>query len=109
MRCAKKFRRLEVAVSFDQPQHVREADLTPDQRRKIWERSKRLKRDSLVCILDGQGLLLFFLVVEASTDDEDANHDDDTRDMWSHPTRAFVSLTPASQKGRGHSTWLNSS
>jgi hypothetical protein len=110
LRCNNKYRRLEVTVSFDQPQQVREGAKTQEERQNMWERSKRLTRDALVCILDGRALLIFCLVVEETEDQKarQGNQDDNgadesrvlPRDLFSDPARAYATLTLADHEDR---------
>ncbi|TKA79542.1 hypothetical protein B0A49_00387 [Cryomyces minteri] len=52
-----RWKGLEFAVGFEQPAIVR--NLSPKERREWWEASKRLKGDSLVCLLDSESSVVF--------------------------------------------------
>ena len=52
---------LQVIVEFDQPPAVR-AKQTPKQRQQVWDESKQLQTDSLVCLVSRSGKTVFFSV-----------------------------------------------
>ena len=54
------FKGLEFAVSFDQPYNFREK--SERQRAQMWQDSKRLGPDSLVCLIDSAGAATFMIV-----------------------------------------------
>ena len=54
---------LQLIVEFDQPPAVK-AKQTPNERGKVWEESKQMQIDSMVCLVAASGKTLFFSVCD---------------------------------------------
>ena len=54
---------LQLIVGFDQPPAVK-AKQTPKQREQVWEESKQMQVDSMVCLVAASGKTVFFSVCD---------------------------------------------
>ncbi|KAF2500633.1 P-loop containing nucleoside triphosphate hydrolase protein [Lophium mytilinum] len=62
---------LEFIVYFKQPKQLEK--LSEKERREWWERSRRLQKDTLVCIVDASGSAIFCMIADSSQ--RDMQHD----------------------------------
>ena len=80
-------RGLQVIVEFDQPSAVK-AKQTPKQRQEVWDESKQMQIDSLVCLVSSSGKTIFFSVCDPKPtppfdkrQNRDENDEDDTDEV----------------------------
>ncbi|KAF2463801.1 P-loop containing nucleoside triphosphate hydrolase protein [Lindgomyces ingoldianus] len=100
------FQGIIVIGSVDQPSHL--AESSERMREDWWISRKRLQKDSLVCILDPTGRVIFGTVTEIKESKAHVQEGNDViseveggipyQDFASNPHRAFLTILPAEEK-----------
>lgn len=93
---------LHAKVSFNQPQAVRNAKTLKD-RQQWWEHSKRLLRDSLLCLVNAHGGVTFFCVCDDRSIDRQqlSRAEIRPRSIYEDPSRARISIRLATSDENG--------
>ena len=79
---------ISLVFAFRQPKGLRAK--TVKQRREWWESSKRLSTDALVCIVSGNGLVLFLVVMGSDSKETPRGFDKHSYNVWSDPNHSYV-------------------
>ncbi|KAF2813866.1 P-loop containing nucleoside triphosphate hydrolase protein [Mytilinidion resinicola] len=109
---------LEFVVHFKQPKQLEK--LSENERREWWERSRRLQKDTLVCIVNASGSAIFCIIADSSQRDieKDATQTEEQKQykkaklqppsetLARHPQRACVVMRPVDTDDASSKTLL---
>ncbi|KAJ9610538.1 hypothetical protein H2200_005315 [Cladophialophora chaetospira] len=112
-----------LTIGFDQPTHLRE--YSTKLRKEWWESQKRLRIDSLLCLLSSHGSLLFCSVIEPRKPDlhspskrtdllDPGDHSADSeteshRDLFTNALHAFVTISVTTENANEALTFIRMS
>ena len=108
-----KWQGLLISIRFDQPLHLRQR--SAKQRKEWWEGQKRLRTDSLICLLSTYGTLVFCSIVDPKKLDTTGKQKESSStegqsgeiqpakpgDLFSDPSHGFVTVKLVTESPEG--------